>query len=245
MELITLGACGTYPSAGGACSGFLVTHDGFTLWVDAGSGTLGRLQEHVPIDDVDAIWLSHEHADHCVDLYPFFYRLLITGRTVPIFAPQGARIRLEALIGAESRKDFAHRLAWTDLDGGDRVTAGPFTLHAFESNHSVRANILRLTCEGRVLVYSGDTAPCDALVDAAADADLFLCEASWLEEELPGGNIHMTAEQTGTAARAAKARRLMLTHIWPHLDHEAVRAAAAATYGGPVELAIHNGRTTV
>lgn len=244
MQLITLGACGTYPGTGGACSGYLVRHDGFTLWVDAGNGTLGRLQEHVPIDEVDAIWLSHEHADHCVDLYPFFYRLLIRERRVPVFAPPGARTRLEALVGADTRADFARLLAWTELDDGDAATAGPFALHAFAGRHSVRANILRLTCEDRVLVYSGDTGPCDALVVAAADADLFLCEASWLKVELPGG-IHMTAEQTGAAARAARARRLMLTHIWPHLDHEAVRAAAAAAYGGPVELAIHEGRTTI
>ena len=73
MELIVLGSSGTWPNAGIATSGYLVRHDGFNLYMDAGTGTLANLQKHIAIEDVDAIVVSHEHPDHFVDLYPFFY----------------------------------------------------------------------------------------------------------------------------------------------------------------------------
>src|SRR5687767_4400840 len=72
MELTVLGACGTYPGPGGACSGYLLQHEGFNLWMDAGHGTLSELQKHIPVSEVDAVFLSHAHPDHFVDMYPFF-----------------------------------------------------------------------------------------------------------------------------------------------------------------------------
>ena len=84
MELTILGADGTYPRAHSACSGYLLQHDGFNLWMDAGNGTLSLLQEHISLEQVDAIFVSHAHVDHCADIYPFFYQLINTRKTVPL-----------------------------------------------------------------------------------------------------------------------------------------------------------------
>ncbi|MGH2527416.1 MAG: MBL fold metallo-hydrolase, partial [Actinomycetota bacterium] len=73
MKLIVLGASGTWPNPGSATSGYLVQHDGFNLWVDAGTGTLANLQRHIDLADIHGIVISHEHPDHFVDLYPCFY----------------------------------------------------------------------------------------------------------------------------------------------------------------------------
>lgn len=235
MELIVLGASGTYPTRHMPCSGYLLRHEGYTIWMDAGNGTLMHLQEHVAIDDLDAVWISHTHPDHCADLYPFYYRMLITGRRVPFYTPPGARERLSTLSGSPER--FASLPLWHEVAPGESVQAGPFTLRAWEARHSVPTNIVRASAGGRTLTYSGDTAPCDALVEAADGTDLFLCESSWLTPQ-PEDAIHSTAEQTGAAARAAGAQRLVLTHIWPHLDHTVVRETASDAYGAAAELAI-------
>ena len=73
MELTVLGTSGTWPGPGGATSGFLVQHDGFNLWVDAGTGTFSRLQQHIAVADIHAVLVTHAHPDHFVDLYSCFY----------------------------------------------------------------------------------------------------------------------------------------------------------------------------
>jgi ribonuclease BN (tRNA processing enzyme) len=70
MELTVLGTAGTWPPAGGATCGFLVSHEGTNIWLDAGTGTFARLQEHIGIDDVAAIVVSHGHTDHFIDVIP-------------------------------------------------------------------------------------------------------------------------------------------------------------------------------
>jgi ribonuclease BN (tRNA processing enzyme) len=70
-----------------------------------------------------------------------------------------------------------------------------------------------------VIAYSGDSRPCDSIVEAASGADLFLCEASAVEKDAaiaaPG---HMTARQAGETARKAGVGKLLLTHLWPLYD---------------------------
>jgi ribonuclease BN (tRNA processing enzyme) len=97
---------------------------------------------------------------------------------------------------------------------------------------------LRLEVDGAVLTYTGDTGMHPALEKAAANADLFLCEASWLEEErsIPEP-IHLRAREAGEIATRAGAKQLVLTHVWPHNDMKKVYDQAAAAYKGPIEIA--------
>src|SRR5256885_1638489 len=68
MELIVLGSSGAFPAAGGAASGYLLRHDGFDLWIDAGTGTLANVQKYTPFYEIAAVLVSHEHPDPCRDL---------------------------------------------------------------------------------------------------------------------------------------------------------------------------------
>jgi ribonuclease BN (tRNA processing enzyme) len=63
VRLTVLGSQGTWPGAGRECCGYVVTSEGFHLWMDAGTGTFARLQEHVAVGDVGAMLISHGHAD--------------------------------------------------------------------------------------------------------------------------------------------------------------------------------------
>ena len=107
MELIVLGSDGTWPRAGGAASGYLVRHDGFALWVDAGTGTLANLQQHVAIEGRGRLALSHAHLDHFLDIYPFFYARWFGSpgqpRT-PVFAPPGLLGRALDLLPPEAKE---------------------------------------------------------------------------------------------------------------------------------------------
>jgi ribonuclease BN (tRNA processing enzyme) len=246
MELTVLGANGTYPVAGGACSGYLLQHEGFTLWMDAGNGTMARLQDHMSPDQVDAIFLSHAHPDHCADLYPFFYLLLMENRKVPIYTAPRVNECLIPLIGVDTKDAFRKLLSWTDLAPGSVTEVGPFRLEAFDAAHSTPNAIMRFQVGDKVLCYSGDTGPHPDLARAANETDLFLCEASWLDGQGADiGPIHLTAREAGTAAKEAGVSRLMLTHIWPQNDLDTVRAQAADVFDGRIELAVQTARAQV
>jgi ribonuclease BN (tRNA processing enzyme) len=70
MRLMVLGGCGAWPEPGKACSGFLVEHDGFRLVIDLGYATVPRLLERATAREIDAVFISHGHPDHCADLNP-------------------------------------------------------------------------------------------------------------------------------------------------------------------------------
>jgi ribonuclease BN (tRNA processing enzyme) len=246
VELTVLGADGTYPRARSACSGFLLQHDGFSLWMDAGNGTLSYLQEHVDMDDIGAIFLSHAHVDHCADVYPFFYQSINSRKVVPVYSATCVQETMSPLIGDDSKRDFAELFQWHPLASGDVAETGPFRLEVFDAAHSIENATVRIQAGGRTLCYSGDTGPNRHLATAARGADLFLCEASWLErDEGLMAPIHMRATQAGEAARAAGVERLMLTHVWPRnpLDH--VREETATAFGGAIEFARETEKTTV
>lgn len=248
MELTVLGASGSYPTAHSACSGYLVTADGYHLWMDAGNGTLSALQRHIDYRDVDAVVLSHAHPDHCADIYPFFFALLFAelGRAIPVLTPSGVRSRLEHLIGEDSRARFRSMLDWQELAPGARYEAGPFVLDTFDAAHSIANNTVRLTADGATLCYSGDTGPNEHLAVAAREADLFLCEASWIESQRGLMEpIHLTAGEAGSAAREAGAKRLMLTHLWADNDRDVVMSEASESFEGDIVLAESMGTVKV
>lgn len=81
MRLALLGGSGAWPAAGGACSGYLVEHDGFRLLVDPGYATVPRLLTLLPAAEVDAVLVTHGHPDHCADLNPLLRARKLGGGT--------------------------------------------------------------------------------------------------------------------------------------------------------------------
>jgi ribonuclease BN (tRNA processing enzyme) len=238
MKLTILSGHGTSPVAGGSCSGYLLEHDGFKLWMDAGNGTLGKLLQHWEFADVDAIWISHAHADHSVDLYPYFYRLLSENASpIPVLAPSGVREKLSCLVGADSMEAWGTLLDWRVLDPGQETNLGPFALSGSNAEHSSPNTVLRLEASGKSLCYSGDTGPVDSLPDAARDVDVFLCEASWVDPAQVFAPIHLLASQAGDYAQQASVDRLILTHVWASNDRDRVLEEAASKFKGKLDLA--------
>ena len=120
---------------------------------------------------------------------------------------------------------------------GEPYRLGPFEVPVAAVEHPVEAHAVRLTAGGRTLVYSGDTARSEALVDLARDCDLLLCEASWPSDPEPPPGIHLTGREAGDHAARAGAGRLVLTHLMPFADPATVLAEAREAYAGPLELA--------
>jgi ribonuclease BN (tRNA processing enzyme) len=96
LRLTVLGSATPYASVDNPCSGYLVSSGGTRVWVDAGSGTLAQLQQHVRLDELDAIWISHLHADHSADLLTAYYAVLFADLqlTAPLPPCTGRRASL-------------------------------------------------------------------------------------------------------------------------------------------------------
>ncbi|WP_375002908.1 MBL fold metallo-hydrolase [Aeromicrobium sp. CTD01-1L150] len=240
MKLTIVGCSGSFPGPESASSCYLVEHDGYRLLLDLGSGALGPLQRYVDLRDVDAVALSHLHADHCFDLTGFYvvskYHPDGTLPTIPIHAPDGAGPFLASAYGRTEGLQLADQFDFRDWVDGEPVTFGPFTLTPTVVDHPVTAYAFRVEADGHVLAYSGDTGPIDALVDVAADADLFLCEASFVESKPNPPNLHLTGAEAGDYATRAGVGRLLITHIPSWTDPAEVEADLRTTYAGPYEL---------
>jgi ribonuclease BN (tRNA processing enzyme) len=247
VELTVLGSSGTWPPAGGATCGYLLSHDGVHIWLDAGTGTFANLQQHIQINDIAAIVITHGHPDHFVDVVPAFYARYYGGlgeSGLPFYAPEGFTNVLSLLVSEDGRDVMGEAYAFSTLRGGDSVQVGPFDVRAFEMRHvGVEALGYRIEAGGAVFAYTGDTGPSDTVVEMARDADVLMAEASYQDSSnlLP---FHLSARQAAEHAKAAGVGRLLLTHILPTLDPAVSLAEARSAFDGPVEIA-EQGMTTV
>jgi ribonuclease BN (tRNA processing enzyme) len=249
FTVTVLGTATPHPQPDRACSGYLLAAGDARVWVDAGPGSLANLQRHTPLPTLDAIWISHLHADHSADLLAAFYALAYGGLQapgpIPVHAPAGLGQRLAGFFG---RPDMAERLAphltLHELHDGHSVTVNGLQLRAAAVQHDVEAYGLRAEHDGSVLAFSGDTGPCPALDQLAAGADLLLCEAESDRWDAGTPQGHHTPEDTGALAVRAGVGQLVVTHVGPTLTPEGATARAAAVFGGRTDCA-REGQTYV
>ncbi|GAA2357276.1 MBL fold metallo-hydrolase [Saccharopolyspora halophila] len=248
MRLTVLGCSGSIVGPDSPASGYLVESGDTRIVLDLGNGTLGALQRHLDPFAMDALFFSHLHPDHCAD----FGALTVLRRyrpnppydtrehRLPVIAPEYAPQRFAQLYAPT-----AAELAETDLSDvyefrpipEEPVRIGPFKVTAVPMAHLCPTWGYRVEAEGKLLAYTGDTGPCGELAELAEGADLFLAEASWEEHPTAPAGVHLSGHQAARAAVDAGAGRLLLTHLVPWTDHQAILAEARETYSGPVELA--------
>ncbi|SDG44283.1 MBL fold metallo-hydrolase [Klenkia brasiliensis] len=237
MKLTVVGCSGSGPGPDSPASSYLVEHDGYRIVLDLGSGAFGALQKVLPPDEVDAVLLSHLHADHCLDVAPFVvwrrYSGLATRNPLPLYAP----------VGADRRLRLAYDLSDGPIDdvfevfgiGAGAFDLGPFRVETARTAHPVECYAYRLTAGGRSLVYTGDTGACPAVVELARGADVLLAEAA--HPDVPGlpPDLHLTGREAGEHARDAGVGRLLVTHVPAWVD-PAVQLSAARSVFGAAEL---------
>jgi ribonuclease BN (tRNA processing enzyme) len=245
--LTVLGCSGSFPGPNAPASGYLVEADDFLLAMDLGNGTFAELlARHDPLR-LDAVLLSHLHPDHCAD----FSAMTVVRRyhpepvrdpredRLPVYAPREAPTRLAAAYAPDEKERLS-----TDLSdvyefhplGPQTLHIGPFEVTPVPVVHPCEAFGFRVSYGGRTLAYTGDSGICDSLVDLASGVDVLLSEASWTHAEDRPPDLHLSGKEAGQVAERAGAGRLLVTHVPPWSDPDAILAEAVAEFRGDTGL---------
>jgi len=232
------------PRPGGACSSYLLRAAQTAVLVDIGSGSVGKLQTVSDCRRLDAIVITHMHADHFLDLVPLRY-----GRkhgpsrlepALPLWLPPGGCAVLAAAAAVFSPDNphfFSETFDVREYDESQVLLVKELTLSFRRTRHYVPAFAVRVHCGGTSIVYSADTAPCDAVVEHARHASIFLCEAALGLSAEEGERGHSSAVEAGEMAERAGVGRLLITHYASGVDPQALADAAARRFRGPITIA--------
>ena len=250
-----LGKSPSWQDADGACSGYLVEDGDVCLLVDCGSGVFSKLRRFRDYVDVDAVVITHMHADHFLDLIPFACALTYAPRQQPVaverwpgtdapacpqlLVPSGASEILRTIASAGGQPYLLEEaFAISEYDTSSTIQIGSLSVHFQPVPHFLPSNAIQVRCaDGGRFVFGADHGPTDALDGFAVDSDLMILEATLPRPERDGPRGHLTAGEAGEHAARCNAGRLVLTHISDELDSERALAEAQRAFAGPVEVA--------
>jgi ribonuclease BN (tRNA processing enzyme) len=256
MRITVLGKSPSWQDAGGACSGYLIQDEDAALLLDCGNGVFSKLRQHRDYVDVDAVLISHLHADHFLDLVPYAYALTYAPRQQPVpvdrwpgtdhparpdlHLPTGGAQTLRRIVGAWGTEELIEKAFRIHEYGPtSTVRVGPIEARFHRVPHFTDTFAVNLTGAGGGgrLTFGADCRPGEEIVEAARDTDLLLIEATLPRPERTGQRGHLTPSEAGEHARRAGARRVVITHISDELDELWAREQASDAFGAPVEVA--------
>lgn len=242
MRITVLGKSPSWQDVDGACSGYLVAGAGKLALLDCGPGVFAKLRAQVDYAAVDAVVISHLHADHVLDLVPFASALRYGPRTLPrprLLAPPGAPAAFAGMSTATSMSadHIEQAFELTVYDPAEPRSLDGLGVRFQPVPHFAPANAVELTAGGARFTFSADCGPNDELVAFAAGTDLLLIEATIPEPEPDGVRGHLTPAEAGEHAARAGAKRVVLTHYSDEVDPVRWRAEGERGFGAPVDLA--------
>jgi ribonuclease BN (tRNA processing enzyme) len=239
MNLTVLGTSAGFAGKNDACSSYLLSVGGKNHLIDMGPGSLASLQNHIGFRELDAVLVSHLHADHVSDLYTFRFAVSVAQKEgsmphpFPIYLPDqpsGTYSFIRSNIEEEFSMIVVGEGKDLDLDG--------LTVRFLRTRHPVLAHAMRFEHEGRVFVYTTDTSYFEDLVVFCSGADLLLAEATLQDRDRELEEMgHMTARTAGRLARQAGVHTLVLTHIWPEYDRKPSLDEAKESFPGSLHVA--------
>ncbi len=246
MHLTVAGSSCSIPRPGRACSSYLFESGDHAVVADLGTGALSNILRSRAAERLDAVVISHMHADHFIDLIPMRYALKYGDRTndrrVALYLPRDGETLLRNLVSAfakESQADFIGEVFDVrSYDPNETLRIGEMALRFAPTTHYIPTFAIRCDAGKSSVTYSADTAPDDAVARLAFETGAFLCEATLTPEaeaESPRG--HLSAREAGRLATIGNVARLVLTHYPATADVTALAGDARGAFTGAVDVA--------
>ena len=220
MKLHILGCGDAFGSGGRNNSGYLVESGERLFLLDCGPTTLLAMKRAgFSLARLDAVFLSHLHGDHSAGL-PFFFADYLHEhprvRPLHIAGPEGTEERVRGLFqwmfGERMEPRDLPPVEFHHLEPGREETVAGIRLLPFRVPHQVRdvSLGLKIFCDGKTLLYSGDSAWTEEFVAHSRGADLFLCECCFFERET---SVHMNYRKLEENLHRLECKNILLTHM--------------------------------
>jgi ribonuclease BN (tRNA processing enzyme) len=241
------GSSCSVPRIDRACSAYLIEDGDFAFSLDFGTGAFANMRRYADYDRLDAVVISHMHADHFLDLIPLRYAVRYGSKRranrLPVWMPPGGIAMLRAMtqvFHGEGPGDFLDEaFELNEFDPSSPLPIGPGRLRFAPTTHYITSYAIRYERNGASITYSADTAPDRRVVDLASGTDLFLCEATLRVDELEHGDVrgHSSSAEAAQMASDAGVRRLALTHYAQDATAYDLQDSARKIYRGEIVVA--------
>lgn len=219
IEVEILGTQSPFSNKECACPSYFIRCGDNKILLDCGSGS-HRFFDMKNLDGLN-ILISHLHRDHYNDIFNYQYTSFVfhnqrrINTKINIYLPE-----FNSDISKDIRGEENAYCSYFEIDDTKECSLGDFSVEfcLLEHSNQVKMYAIKLKNRDKVIVYSGDVSySCkDKLVKFAKDADLFICESSFLKEHgFPDICSHLTASQAATIAKEANVKKIVLTHLWP------------------------------
>lgn len=238
MEIKVLGTVSPYPKGKCNCSGFLISDDDSKIMLDCGTGTSRMLDIYRDLRNL-AIIISHYHPDHYADIFSLAYASYIGNKLgflderVKVYLPHSERYsringewQTPVCIGTEAY-DFISKLypenymKYICYSEKDILNIGKMKISFAKNPHEGKTYAIKIESSDGTVIYSSDTGyQNNKIVSLAADADILICEATYLKGQAKGNDTHLYAYEAAKIARDANVKNLYLFHTFPEIEKE-------------------------
>lgn len=238
LNLKVLGYWGAYPESNSATSCYVVSEGSSKIILDLGSGALSKLMKYEDINKINDVIITHFHYDHFVDVYPLQFNAMIQTNIKNRKEPVNIYTPYDPVYSdTMDYKTFTKNVMYNE---GPIFDINGFITTFLKTNHVIDSYAVKLKKNGKTLVYTGDTAWTDKLIDFAKNADLLICETSLFNGMKGKVEGHLTAGEAGKLAKIANVKKLLLTHF-PHFGiYELLKKQASQHFQGEIILAEEN-----
>ncbi|MCF6514838.1 MBL fold metallo-hydrolase [Lactobacillus sp. S2-2] len=213
MKLNILGFNGGYPGPKIGTSGYLISSDGFNLLIDCGSGIMSKLEQEIDPFDLNAVILSHYHADHIADVgvLQHYWQILYDQRKYNDFLP---------IYGHKDDLSNFNKLDWFNFtkkhsyNEKTELFIGPFKITFKKVIHPVSSYAIRVeeVRTKKVLTYTSDTKFFPELIDFCKNSDLLITDTNFGSDK-KGELVHMTSKESGILANESNSKKLIISHL--------------------------------
>lgn len=241
MQLVVLGSGTSVPHPQRAAAALWLETDSGSLLLDCSHDAIHRMaQEGLEWANLDAIWISHLHLDHCGGLASLLFGMKHAPQTqarrklLQIFSCAGIGRLLKAIDESNRYRLFKQPfpVETREFAGGEEfLLRDGIRCATFKTPHTRESLALRLTDpHNKTVVYSADTGVSEDLAVFARHADLFILECSFRQEKPVQTHLNLT--EAMRIAELAEPRKLLLTHLYPEWDGIDLEAKARELWPG-------------
>jgi ribonuclease BN (tRNA processing enzyme) len=240
MKLVILGSGTCVPSLKRNASGYLIEASGMKILVDCGEGTLHQLERAGrSYRDIDAVFITHPHPDHVSGLLPLIHATLATPgftreKDLLIGGPRGIKNFYDRCISSVIRPPKSFSIEFVEME--DKFELGGILIFTARTVHTDDSIAYRFEEDRKSVVITGDCDYDQGIIALAEECNLLIADCSYPDTMKAAG--HMTPRECGMVAKKARAKKLLLSHLYPVGTPDSERVAECRkVFDGDVSLA--------